>query len=174
MDDHFVRIGKAAKLIGMRIEDLHKGESAGILVPIRTLSNQRMRGGLTHPHDEDAPHAAREPAVSSSPESRPKNSTVRGTWIVNAGGYPRCGAAMGGGGRTYRWRERIKRKTTRSASTPRLGPARTCRDGGRRRSPRTVCFRYLEIFLYEVANAYSQTRLGISRQTPANRDHPCA
>jgi DNA-binding transcriptional MerR regulator len=41
MDDPFGRIGKAAKMIGMSIEGLRKWESAGILVPICTVANQR-------------------------------------------------------------------------------------------------------------------------------------
>ncbi len=62
MDDQFVSIGKAAKMIGMSIEGLRKWESAGILVPIRTLTNQRRYRvadlhALMH---EDAPHAARD------------------------------------------------------------------------------------------------------------------
>ena len=41
MDEQFVSIGKAAKMIGMSIEGLRHWESAGILVPMRTLTNQR-------------------------------------------------------------------------------------------------------------------------------------
>ena len=41
MDDQFVSIGKAAKMIGMSIEGLRKWESVGILIPVRTLTNQR-------------------------------------------------------------------------------------------------------------------------------------
>ena len=41
MDDQFVSIGKAAKMIGMSIEGLRKWEAAGILIPVRTLTNQR-------------------------------------------------------------------------------------------------------------------------------------
>ncbi len=41
MDEQFVSIGKAAKMIGMSIEGLRHWESAGVLVPMRTLTNQR-------------------------------------------------------------------------------------------------------------------------------------
>ena len=41
MDEQFVSIGKAAKLIDMSIEGLRHRESADILIPMRTLTNQR-------------------------------------------------------------------------------------------------------------------------------------
>ena len=41
MDDQFVSIGKAAKMIGMSIQVLRKWASAGILLPVRTLTNPR-------------------------------------------------------------------------------------------------------------------------------------
>ena len=41
MDDQFVSIGKAAKMIGMSIDGLRKWASAGILLPVRTLTNTR-------------------------------------------------------------------------------------------------------------------------------------
>jgi predicted site-specific integrase-resolvase len=41
MDEQFVSIGKAAKMIGMSIEGLRKWEHEGRLVPLRTLTNQR-------------------------------------------------------------------------------------------------------------------------------------
>ena len=41
MDEQFVSIGKAAKMIGMSIEGLRHWEATGVLVPRRTLTNQR-------------------------------------------------------------------------------------------------------------------------------------
>ena len=41
MDERFVSIGKAAKMIGMSIEGLRHWESAGVLMPMRTLTNPR-------------------------------------------------------------------------------------------------------------------------------------
>ncbi len=41
MDEQFVSIGKAAKMLGMSIDGLRKWEAAGILIPVRTLTNQR-------------------------------------------------------------------------------------------------------------------------------------
>ena len=41
MEEQFVSIGKAAKMIGMSIEGLRHWEATGILVPMRTLTNQR-------------------------------------------------------------------------------------------------------------------------------------
>ena len=41
MDEQFVSIGKAAKMIGMSIEGLRHWEATGVLVPMRTLMNQR-------------------------------------------------------------------------------------------------------------------------------------
>ena len=40
-DEQFVSIGKAAKMIGMSIEGLRHWEATGVLVPMRTLTNQR-------------------------------------------------------------------------------------------------------------------------------------
>jgi predicted site-specific integrase-resolvase len=39
--EQFVSIGKAAKMMGMSIEGLRHGESAGVLIPMRTLTNHR-------------------------------------------------------------------------------------------------------------------------------------
>jgi len=39
MDEQFVSIGKAAKMIGMSIEGLRHWEATGVLVPMRTLTN---------------------------------------------------------------------------------------------------------------------------------------
>ncbi len=41
MEEQFVSIGKAAKMIGMSIEGLRHWEATGVLVPMRTLTNQR-------------------------------------------------------------------------------------------------------------------------------------
>ncbi len=41
MDEEFVSIGKAAKMLGMSIEGLRKWERDGRLIPVRTLTNQR-------------------------------------------------------------------------------------------------------------------------------------
>jgi len=41
MDEQFVSIGKAAKMIGMSTEGLRKWEREGRLIPIRTLTNHR-------------------------------------------------------------------------------------------------------------------------------------
>ena len=41
MDEQFVSIGKAAKMLGMHIDGLRKWEARGILIPVRTLTNQR-------------------------------------------------------------------------------------------------------------------------------------
>ncbi len=41
MDEQFVSIGKAAKMLGMSIEGLRKWEREGRLVPVRTVTNHR-------------------------------------------------------------------------------------------------------------------------------------
>ncbi|PSR20270.1 MAG: resolvase [Sulfobacillus acidophilus] len=41
MDEQFVSIGKAAKMLGMSIEGLRKWEREGRLIPVRTLTNHR-------------------------------------------------------------------------------------------------------------------------------------
>ena len=41
MEEQYVSIGKAAKMIGMSIEGLRHWEATGVLVPMRTLTNQR-------------------------------------------------------------------------------------------------------------------------------------
>ena len=41
MDEQFVSIGKAAKMLGMSIEGLRKWEREGRLIPIRTVTNHR-------------------------------------------------------------------------------------------------------------------------------------
>ena len=40
-DEQFVSIGKAANMIGMSIGGLRYWEATGVLVPMRTLTNQR-------------------------------------------------------------------------------------------------------------------------------------
>lgn len=41
MDEQFVSIGKAAKMLGMSIDGLRKWEREGRLIPVRTLTNHR-------------------------------------------------------------------------------------------------------------------------------------
>ena len=41
MDEQFVSIGEAAKMLGMSIEGLRKWEREGRLIPVRTLTNHR-------------------------------------------------------------------------------------------------------------------------------------
>ncbi len=41
MDEQFVSIGKAAKMLGMSIEGLRKWEREGRLIPVRTVTNHR-------------------------------------------------------------------------------------------------------------------------------------
>ena len=41
MDEQFVSIGKAAKMLGMSVEGLRKWEREGRLIPVRTLTNHR-------------------------------------------------------------------------------------------------------------------------------------
>ena len=62
MDEQFVSIGKAAKMLGMSIEGLRKWEREGRLIPVRTLTNHRRYRvadlhALMH---EDAPTVIKE------------------------------------------------------------------------------------------------------------------
>jgi predicted site-specific integrase-resolvase len=41
MDEQFVSIGKAAKMLGMSIDGLRKWEREGRLIPVRTVTNPR-------------------------------------------------------------------------------------------------------------------------------------
>ena len=102
------------------------------------------RGGLTRPHARGCAQCCQGYPLYPLRPSLDQKATRRGelgssTRAVNR---VRCGATMDCSGCSYRCRERIKRKTTRSSPTPRLSPARTRRHGGRRipGSPRTVWF----------------------------------
>ena len=67
MDGQFVSIGNAAKMLGMSIDGLRKWASAGILLPVRTLSNQRRYrvADLRALMEEDPSPAARDTRVST-------------------------------------------------------------------------------------------------------------
>ncbi|MDA8194329.1 MAG: MerR family DNA-binding transcriptional regulator, partial [Thermaerobacter sp.] len=67
MDGQFVSIGNAAKMLGMSIDGLRKWASAGILLPVRTLSNQRRYrvADLRALMGEDPSPAARDTRVST-------------------------------------------------------------------------------------------------------------
>ena len=41
MDEQFVSLGKAAKMLGMSIDGLRKWEREGRLIPVRTVTNHR-------------------------------------------------------------------------------------------------------------------------------------
>ncbi len=62
MDEQFVSIGKAAKMLGMSIDGLRKGEREGHLIPVRTVTNHRRYrvADLRAPMHEDAPDVARD------------------------------------------------------------------------------------------------------------------
>ncbi len=62
MDEQFVSIGKAAKMLGMSIDGLRKWEREGRLIPVRTVTNHRRYpvANLRALMHEDAPDVARD------------------------------------------------------------------------------------------------------------------
>ena len=62
MDEQCVSIGKAAKMLGLRIDGLRKWEREGRLIPVRTVTNHRRYrvADLRALMREDAPDVARD------------------------------------------------------------------------------------------------------------------
>ncbi|POB11996.1 recombinase family protein, partial [Sulfobacillus sp. hq2] len=62
MDEQFVSIGKAAKMLGMSIDGLRKWEREGRLIPVRTVTNHRRYrvADLRALMHEDAPDGAKD------------------------------------------------------------------------------------------------------------------
>ncbi len=62
MDEQFVSIGKAAKMLGMSIDGLRKWEREGRLIPVRTVTNHRRYrvADLRALMHEDAPDVGRD------------------------------------------------------------------------------------------------------------------
>ena len=92
MDEQFVSIGKAAKMLGMSIEGLRKWEREGRLIPVRTVTNHR-RYRVANLHalmQENGSDPTRDtrcmlpPAgISDMRESPRKNKKTREIWIAN-------------------------------------------------------------------------------------------
>ena len=87
MDEQFVSIGKAAKMLGMSIDGLRKWEREGRLIPVRTMTNHRRYRvvdlhALMHENVQNPAIDTRcilPPAgISDMPESQRKNNKKRG------------------------------------------------------------------------------------------------
>ena len=89
MDEQFVSIGKAAKMIGMSIEGLRHWEAAGVLVPMRTLTNQRRyRVADLQALLPEMPAIGQAARCILYARVSKKNNKRPGIWIGNSGVLP--------------------------------------------------------------------------------------
>ncbi len=73
MDEQFVSIGKAAKMLGMSIDGLRKWEREGRLIPVR----RRYRVADLRALMQDAPGVARSMSINSNHANRIHNIWYR-------------------------------------------------------------------------------------------------
>ncbi len=85
MDEQFVSIGKAAKMLGMSIDGLRKWEREGRSIPVRTLTNHRRYrvADLRTLMHETVQNPARDTRCILYARVSTKNSKKSAIWIDN-------------------------------------------------------------------------------------------